>query len=366
MSAPWRPAGLAARGDDRLVVVVADGGLVGHLWRPGPGEPSAAALVALLDRVHHPALPEVLDVLVGDDGHPDAVVVTPLAPPAAVPDEPWATARAAAARRSLEAALATAGGSLDVTAATALTWADGDLRVHDLSALTPATVGSSPAATPRDEAEVATVGGGPARALPTGRPHRWTRQARTLGLAAAAMVIGGLGLALHPGARSVDGAPARSSTAPSTVANAPSTVATESPDCAPAPDPEADLDAIAADVDGDGCADAATWDGATATLVVHTAADRGSATYRLGQPGDQLVLGDWDGDGVATPALYRPSTGRLATFPHWPDGGDDQRATSTDTGTRGGVARLVRRGGVDAVSVTPPVTSEEPSPAPDG
>lgn len=55
---------------------------------------------------------------------------------------------------------------------------------------------------------------------------------------------------------------------------------------------------------------AATIDGSD----VHTAA----ATYSIGRRGDRVVLGDWDGDGVATPALLRPSTGAVFVYRAWP------------------------------------------------
>jgi eukaryotic-like serine/threonine-protein kinase len=38
----------------------------------------------------------------------------------------------------------------------------------------------------------------------------------------------------------------------------------------------------------------------------------------LGEPGDQLVLGDWDCDGVDTPGLYRAAAGVVQYFDVWP------------------------------------------------
>jgi hypothetical protein len=43
----------------------------------------------------------------------------------------------------------------------------------------------------------------------------------------------------------------------------------------------------------------------------------GDQRYRIGQPGDEVVLGDWDCDGTATPALLRPTTGEVFVFPRW-------------------------------------------------
>jgi hypothetical protein len=57
------------------------------------------------------------------------------------------------------------------------------------------------------------------------------------------------------------------------------------------------------------------WDPVTATATV--AHDGESRRYVLGVPGDQLVLGDWDGDRVRTPALYRSTTGEVWAFDRW-------------------------------------------------
>lgn len=47
---------------------------------------------------------------------------------------------------------------------------------------------------------------------------------------------------------------------------------------------------------------------------VHTA----GLTYRIGRTGDRVVVGDWDGDGVRTPALLRPSSGMVHRYRAWP------------------------------------------------
>lgn len=65
----------------------------------------------------------------------------------------------------------------------------------------------------------------------------------------------------------------------------------------------------AADVDGDGCTEAVRIEGAdVVTAGIH---------YGVGQRGDAVVVGDWDCDGRATPALLRPSTGEVFVFPRW-------------------------------------------------
>lgn len=49
--------------------------------------------------------------------------------------------------------------------------------------------------------------------------------------------------------------------------------------------------------------------------------------YEMGLPGDVLLLGDWNCDGTPTPALYRPSTGRVYRFDAWATAGREVAAT---------------------------------------
>jgi hypothetical protein len=64
-----------------------------------------------------------------------------------------------------------------------------------------------------------------------------------------------------------------------------------------------------ADVDGDGCLDAVV----VTDRVVEAAGQR----WALGEPGDTVAVGDWDCDGLATPAVYRPSSGEVFVFSRW-------------------------------------------------
>lgn len=76
---------------------------------------------------------------------------------------------------------------------------------------------------------------------------------------------------------------------------------------------------LQADVDGDGCPSTVSWKG--------TVAEVEGRRFELGRPGDALVVGDWDCDGTATPALYRPSTGEVFLFARWADPGPVVSAT---------------------------------------
>ena len=47
--------------------------------------------------------------------------------------------------------------------------------------------------------------------------------------------------------------------------------------------------------------------------------DRAGRRYSVGRDGDQVVVGDWNCDGVATPTVLRPDTGEIAMFDTWPE-----------------------------------------------
>jgi len=68
---------------------------------------------------------------------------------------------------------------------------------------------------------------------------------------------------------------------------------------------------LRADIAGRGCVSDVVWESHAATATV------GGARYGLGRNSDRLVIGDWDGDGVSTPALYRPADGRVFLFASW-------------------------------------------------
>jgi hypothetical protein len=141
------------------------------------------------------------------------------------------------------------------------------------------------------------------------------------------------------------------STAPPPTTSAPATsVLTQPPPC------PAVGAATAADVDGDGCAEAYTLgDGRI---------DVAGRAYAVGQAGDLLAVGDWDCDGTATPALVRPATGSVFMFAAWPDTqpGLSAEPVATVADPRA-VAAVPDATGCDALAVeTPsgPVTVVDP------
>ncbi len=78
-----------------------------------------------------------------------------------------------------------------------------------------------------------------------------------------------------------------------------------------------------ADVDGDGCDEVLRWDPERAELS-WTGPD-GAVRWRVGDPGDALVVGDWDCDGTATAAVVRAS-GETHLFDGWAGDGETLRA----------------------------------------
>jgi hypothetical protein len=58
--------------------------------------------------------------------------------------------------------------------------------------------------------------------------------------------------------------------------------------------------------------------------------------FAIGAPGDWLVVGDWDCDGEASPAIYRPSTGVVYEFRRWATDGPLESATAWRTGVVAG------------------------------
>jgi hypothetical protein len=74
-----------------------------------------------------------------------------------------------------------------------------------------------------------------------------------------------------------------------------------------------------ADTDGDGCADGTPIvDGHTVTV--------GDVSFTLGRPGDRVLVGDWDCDGLATAVMVRADSSSLWHFSEWT--GPDQTITA--------------------------------------
>lgn len=139
-------------------------------------------------------------------------------------------------------------------------------------------------------------------------------------MAGGAAVVGVLGLAaLAAGTAALDssprpevlaapddgGAPTSSSTTTTTTTNPPSD---DEDDCPATDGPVADLD-------GDGCA--------SSLIVEGTVVSGEGLRFQVGSDGDEVVLGDWDCDGHATPALLRPEDGEVFVFSRWARDGAD-------------------------------------------
>ncbi len=103
---------------------------------------------------------------------------------------------------------------------------------------------------------------------------------------------------------------------------------------------------LAADVDGDGCDDPVDWRQGEAELT-YTAAGGELLRFRVGRPGDDLVLGDWDCDGTATAAVVRAATGETFVFDSWAAEGETLVADPGPALAPGSPATVVDDGGCD-------------------
>lgn len=114
------------------------------------------------------------------------------------------------------------------------------------------------------------------------------------------------------------------------------------------------------DLRGDGCVHQVVWDGREMRFWLDPD-DAAPRRYDFsdidGSPAaGQMFLGDWNCDGVDTPALYRPSNGVVAYFAEVPGRVRGRTTASNDpTGVVGGRARLVAGGAgeCDRVGVVP-------------
>lgn len=132
------------------------------------------------------------------------------------------------------------------------------------------------------------------------------------------------------------------------------------PDCPPPARPEVPDGArlLAGDVDGDGCPSYVLWDGETVEAELDAGEPPVAFRFTGDDPGaltgeEALLLGDWNCDGVDTPAVYTPADGRVHYFDRWPDTpGTLGESRSFRTGILDGAARIVTGDdGCDAVRV---------------
>ncbi len=105
---------------------------------------------------------------------------------------------------------------------------------------------------------------------------------------------------------------------------------------------------LAADVDGDGCEDPLDWR-PDAAEVAYPAEDGSRLRFRIGRPGDELVVGDWDCDGIATAAVVRSSTGETFLFDAWAGEGETLIAEAGPALPIGSSVAVARDGGCDRI-----------------
>lgn len=129
----------------------------------------------------------------------------------------------------------------------------------------------------------------------------WALRGRTAVLAAA-VVLAGVTL----GVRSLTTQPTESTSNHPPADESASAADRTSPACTS----REDGSSATVDVTGDGCLDEVVIQPGGVIQV-------GNERWAVGTSGDDVAVGDWDCDGTATPAVFRPSTGEVFVFSHW-------------------------------------------------
>ncbi|MEZ5176867.1 MAG: hypothetical protein R2746_00910 [Acidimicrobiales bacterium] len=62
-------------------------------------------------------------------------------------------------------------------------------------------------------------------------------------------------------------------------------------------------------------------DAPTARVVDETTVEVDGRRYEVGEPGDLVVVEDWDCDGAESAGVLRPGTGEIFLFDRWPESG---------------------------------------------
>ncbi len=118
---------------------------------------------------------------------------------------------------------------------------------------------------------------------------------------------------------------------------------------------------LVGDWDGDGVATAGTYDPATARFQLRNSNSNGSPQidFIYGPPGSKPLVGDWDGDGVDTVGVYRPGE-RAFYLRNTNTGGVADNAFSYGVGATGDVPLVGDwdGDGVDTVGVYRPDTAQ--------
>lgn len=99
--------------------------------------------------------------------------------------------------------------------------------------------------------------------------------------------------------------------------------------------------AVVSGLFGNGCAnDRLAW--SSGVVTIWTGRGKVLGRFAVGEPNDDLLVGDWRCSGSHAPALYRPSTGEVFFFDRWPGaGGSAHSVESSSSNVRYGRPRLL-------------------------
>jgi hypothetical protein len=192
---------------------------------------------------------------------------------------------------------------------------------------------------------------------PVPPPARRRRVSRPAAVAAGAAAVVGVGLGLLLQERLTSAGPEDAGGPDSSAVDGSATaerLPTDDTSGCPeleAPSTGPDVGVVRGDPEGDGCDTLGTYQlrglrSGRETMILTIDVDGEESFIGLGEPGDQLLLGDWDCDGADTPGLYKPGRGEVQYFNVWPETPDQRYLPdTTDSAPAGGNATVVEPGG---------------------
>jgi tRNA A-37 threonylcarbamoyl transferase component Bud32 len=97
------------------------------------------------------------------------------------------------------------------------------------------------------------------------------------------------------------------------------------------------------DVDNDGCPDTVAFN--NGVVIIN------NERYAVGEPTDEVAIGNWSCNDKITLALLRPSTGEVFVFDEWPAAGKDAQPRTLQTGSPTTGLHAIHNDDCDAIGV---------------